>query len=330
MGILTQAELEKEIRAGSFRAVYLLLGPEAFLRRQALMHLRKNVLTPEALSLNYSEFSLRTSSLADLLKSVQTFPFASPHRLIVGTELEALHSGAQSMLLEYLSHPFGKAILVLDAQELDRRTSFYRVLRDKACVVEFPSLKGMALERWAEQCFRTRGLRISTAALKKLIALSGSHLQSLSGEIEKLALFAGVEKMIPDSAVDDLVLASRQHGIFELTGAIGRKDRPAALCLLGNLLDSGEQPLGILAMIARHFRQLLIAKEMLDAGKSSAEVGTAAQIPAFMLDEFLRQARVFDWVTTRRIYERLAGIDNRIKSTRVDPRILFDELICSI
>jgi DNA polymerase III subunit delta len=330
MALLTQAEFDQEIKKGVFRMVYFLHGPEEFLRRQALNLLRRSVLTGETFSFNYAEFSLRTASIMEVLGSAQTFPFGSPWRLVIAGDLEALPPDGQNDLAAYLDRPFHKAVLVLHAAELDRRTSFYKALREKTCVVEFPALKGAALQKWTAEYIRSRKLRMSAQSLRKLVELAGADLQSIAGEVEKLCLYAGEETSIPDSVVEELLLTSRQRGIFELTGAIGRKDRRAALMLLANLMESGEAPLSILAMIARHYRQLFVAKDLLEAGKPLGEIASAAQIPPFVLDEFVRQARTTDWQTARKTYTRLADIDNRIKSSRAEPRTILEEFICSL
>ena len=67
----------------------------------------------------------------------------------------------------------------------------------------------------------------------------------LAAELEKLLLYAGEEKNISDSAVENLISGSRQQGIFELINAVGREDRNGALRSLANLLGMGEQPAGM-------------------------------------------------------------------------------------
>jgi DNA polymerase-3 subunit delta len=148
--------------------------------------------------------------------------------------------------------------------------------------------------------------------------------------LEKLILYAGKEKSISDGAIEDLVRASRQHGIFELIGALARRDRSGALRSLANLLSMGEHPLVVVAMIARHCRQILIAKEHLLQGGNEREIGAAAQIPPFLLDQFLRQARAADSAEVQRMYIQLAEIDRRLKSSSGDGRMLLERLICSL
>src|SRR5512143_2292777 len=166
MASLTQTEFEQEIKKGIFRRVYFLHGPEAFLRRQSLSLFRKSVLTPETFNFNYSEFSLRTTPIMEILGSAQTFPFGSPRRLVVAGDLEVLSSEGQVELTAYLNHPFDKAVLVLHASELDRRTTFYKALREKTCLVEFPALKGSTLQSWTADFLRRRKLSISPHSLR--------------------------------------------------------------------------------------------------------------------------------------------------------------------
>ena len=93
--------------------------------------------------------------------------------------------------------------------------------------------------------------------------LAGSDLQALVNEIDKLILYAGKDKSIPDSAIGLMLSASRQHKIFDLTDALGARNTRRALELLQNILDMGENPLAVVNIMARHFRQLLVVKDLL-------------------------------------------------------------------
>jgi len=99
---------------------------------------------------------------------------------------------------------------------------------------------------------------------------------------------------------------------------------------LTNLLSMGEHPLVIVTMMARQCRQLLIAKEHLLGGSNAHAIGNAAQVPPFLLDQFLRQARASDAAQVQEMYIRLADIDRRLKSSSGDGRLLLERLICAL
>jgi DNA polymerase III subunit delta len=326
----TLSELEHDLSRSLFRPAYVLLGPEAYQVKHAIGLFRSRVILPEALAFNCTEVDVKSASMAEILAFANTFPMMSGHRLVIVRGIGSLPESEQKDLCAYLDRPAPKCVLVLEAETLDQRTAFYRKLKEQACIVECVKLKPAALERWAGEFVRSQGYRLSAQALSKLVQLAGSDQETLRAEIEKLMLYGGTDKSIPDSAVEMLVQSSRQRGIFDLTDALGKRDRRSALILLDNLLESGEPPLVVLAMMARHFRQMLIAKEMLGQRRSTREIAGAAQIPGFIAEEFLRQVRAFDLATIRRMHVRVADVDHRFKSTGADDRMLLESLIHSL
>lgn len=324
------AGLKRELEQGTIRPAYVLLGPEELAQREALALLKKHVLTPEALALNYSEFSAQDVSCRRIIEAAATLPMMSRHRMVVVTELEKMKEDQRAEMIEFLGRHGDRNVLVFTSSELDKRTTFFRSLKDRTCLLEFPKLKQYDLERRSEEIFRSQGLRVSQASVRKLVDLAGSDLQTLKNEIEKIALFCSDKNTVPDAAVDALVRASRQHTVFELTGALGRRERKRALSLLGNLLEAGESPIMIVNLCARHFRQILIAKDLLHRSAPKSAISTAAQVPAFALDEFLAQVGAMDLKTAEVMYQRLALADQRFKSSSVDERMVLEKLICAL
>jgi DNA polymerase-3 subunit delta len=322
-------ELESDLKK-ELRPVYLVLGPEIYQCRSAIALLKKYALSPDSAAFDFSEFYAGEASVDEIMEAGGTYPMLSRRRLVQVADVENLKESDQGFLLDSLAGLSKRSVLILLAEDLDHRKKFYKTLREKHCVAEFPKLKGIALERWADAFLRKQGYRCSSPTIKRIVELAGSDLQTLSSELEKLMLSSGNEKDIPKTAVEELVRASRQHGIFELIDAIGQRDRAAALRSLASLLSMGEHPLMIVTMMARHCRQILIAKESLLQGISSREIASAAQIPSFMVDKFLSQARAFDPASVQETYIRLAEIDRRLKSTSLDGRVMLESLICNL
>lgn len=327
---LTFDEFESEIMHGRFRPVYLLYGPEVYLLRRALSLLKEKVPDSKTQSFNLSEYSARDSGVEEIVKSANTFPMMSPRRLVLVTDIKLLPETGQQALAAYVDSPQEKTVLVLAGEEIDRRTGFYRRLLESVCVVEFEKLKGVALERWAATYISSKGNRIASSSLAKLVDLAGSDLFTLAGEIDKLCLYAGSQKEIKDQDISALVQASRQRGIFDLTGAMGRKDRKQALMLLGNLLEAGEPPLRVITMMARHFRHIIIAKELISEGRNLQDIGNALQSRGYVLQELMKHAKSIDLDAARELYRRLALIDRSLKSTNPDERMLLEHLVCSL
>ena len=322
-------ELEKDLQK-SIRSVYLLLGPEEYLCSQAFNILKGKILSPEGADFDYSVFAAGQSPIDEILGSANVFPMISKRRLVVVRDAEELKDADIETLINALPNISTRSTVIFAALELDHRKKFYKNFREQYCVCEFPKLKDAALERWAESYLQKRGFRLASSSIKRIVELVCSDLQSVSSELEKLMLYAGDAKIIPDAAIEDLVRASRQQGIFDLIGAVSQRDRNSALKSLANLLGMGEHPLVVVTMLARHCRQMLIAKESIQKGISSRDIGVAAQIPPFILDKFLRQVRGVENADIHEMYLRLAAMDKQLKSSSLDGRVLLESLICAL
>ena len=322
-------ELERDLKK-ELRPVYLVLGPELYQCMVAISLLKKHALSPGAEAFDYSEFDAKDSSIDVIMEAAGTFPMMSKRRLVLVTNVEKLKDADKDALLNSLQRLSKRSTLILFAEDLDHRKRFYKTIRDNNCVAEFAPVKGIALERWVEAFIRNRGYRASSATIKKIVELVGADLQTLSMELEKVMLSAGKEKEISLRALDDLVQVSRQQGIFELIKHVGRRDRVSSLKSLAYLLNMGEHPLVVVAMMARHCRQILIAKEGLQQGTSAHEIASKAQIPSFILDQFLHQARAADSASIQDMYIQLAAVDKRLKSSSLDGRMMLEHLICAL
>jgi DNA polymerase-3 subunit delta len=327
MIVQTLEELEKDL-AAAIRPVYLVLGPEEYHCDQALAILKSRITTPGAADFDCSAFTAGSSRVAEILEAANIYPMLSPRRLVVIEDVGKFKDAEAETLLEGLASISRRSTVILTAIELDKRKKFYKAFQKDFCLCEFPRLKGPALARWADDFVRKNGYRISAGALKRVVDVAGSDLRTLASEFEKLMLYAGAEKIIPDAVIEDLVRVSRQQSIFDLTNAVGRRDRGGALRSLGNLLGMGEHPLVIVTMLARHCRQTLMAIEGLRERRNPRDIASAAQIPSFTIDQFLAEARAANPDTVKDMYIRLAEIDRQLKSSSLDGRALLECLIC--
>jgi len=326
MILQTIEELEKDL-AAAIRRVYVVLGPEEYHCSQALAILKSRVTTPGAADFDSSVFVAGGARIVEILEAANVYPMLSPRRLVVIEDVGKLRDADAEALLEGLAKISPRSVVILTAAELDKRKKFYKTAQKDFCLCEFPRLKGYELERWADAVVRKSGYGISAKGLKRVVDMAGPDLRTLASEFEKLMLYAGDEKNIPDAVIEDLVRASRQQSIFDLTNAVGRRDRAGAIRSLGNLLGMGEHPLVVVIMLARHCRQMLIAIEGLRDGKNPRNIASAAQIPPFAADQFIAFARAANPDSIRKMYIRLAEIDRQLKSSSLDGRALLEGLI---
>ena len=137
--------------------------------------------------------------------------------------------------------------------------------------------------------------------------------------------------------VETMVLAAKQRSLYELTDAISRRDRPAALALLHGLLnasDGGEDSaIGHLYMLARTFRQMLIIleKNVRDSRAIWSVLWQGFRMPPFAADDLIRQARRYKSRSDlTRALRLIARADLEIRSSPPDKRLVLERLVLAL
>ena len=137
--------------------------------------------------------------------------------------------------------------------------------------------------------------------------------------------------------VETMVLAAKQRSLYELTDAISRRDRPAALALLHGLLnasDGGEDSaIGHLYMLARTFRQMLIIleKNVRDSRAIWSVLWQGFRMPPFAAEDLIRQARRYKSRTDlTRALRLIARADLEIRSSPPDKRLVLERLVLAL
>lgn len=223
-------------------------------------------------------------------------------------------------------------------------------------MVELARVDEADAARWLQESASARGVTIEPEAARELVDALGADMMLVSSEFEKLALYAQGKQLrlaqpeiltqgfsaIPLPAitlgdVETMVLAAKQRSLYELTDAISRRDRPAALALLHGLLnasDGGEDSaIGHLYMLARTFRQMLIIleKNVRDSRAIWGVLWQGFRMPPFAADDLIRQARRYNSRTElTRAIRLIARADLEIRSSPPDKRLVLERLVLAL
>ncbi len=116
------------------------------------------------------------------------------------------------------------------------------------------------------------GKKITPGAFNLLRKRTGNNMSLIFEELDKLIAFVGEKEHIDERDIQTLVAHSSFDGIFALTDAIGKKSTSQALSSLHSVLNSGEPPIKVNALIARQIRLLLQAKLLVEKGNLKSTV----------------------------------------------------------
>ncbi len=231
--------LKKNILAGTIAPVYLLYGPESYLKEEIAGMIKKAMFPSE------SDAASNTALLygpdltpGELVSKASEYPMFSPKQLIIVRQFEKIKKPATKELQKqheekfnrYIQSPAEFTVLLLDADQVDKKESdkppfsTLKKYRHDFSAIKTPELFVSARAKAA-------GWTVEPDALKAFTSYIEPSAREMCHEIEKIIMYAsarGAEKRITAADVLDCVGISRSYNVFELEKALA--GRSLRLC----------------------------------------------------------------------------------------------------
>jgi len=324
------------LKAGKIHNVYLFYGPEAYIRKSAIAALEKKVLMPGLESVNRTV--MNAPSAQAVVESCETLPMMSDYRLIIVRDCALLTSGKakdeaqeSELLCDYIARVPETTCLVFELDTaIDKRKKLSKALLAMPGAVSFDTLDDAQLSKWIGQQLRPLGKRMDRSACEALAFTSGRDLTMLSGELSKLAAYAGAREQITEQDVEEIATHTAECTVFAMVDALSAGKVQQAFELLGVLLSSGEQRIGILALITRHYRQMMHLSAMQAERMAQAQMAKALGIPPFALSRLSRQIGRRSYASLRGMVELCVETDYNIKRGAIREDAALDRLMFAL
>jgi DNA polymerase-3 subunit delta len=316
MGATTRQKLGQDLKQGRLAPLYLLHGPEDYLREAAARRIADEALKDAPLrEFNEAAFSLAAGDVQQAIAAAEQLPMMGGRRVVRVTDFARLREADEGALMRYLARPAESAVVIFVADDLDKRRKLSKALMDSCVSVEFAALTDAEARQWARDRLKKLKADADERVVGQIVALTGTGARQLGNELEKLATAALPSGRVTMELVGALVGRSREHSNFELTDRLVARDRRGALSLLHKLLDDGAEPLMLIGLIASNFRRLALAKELMGQGRPKEEVFRLVNMPFSKREDFLATARRADAEELARRIQRIAAADLAIKTS---------------
>ena len=319
-----------EARAGTWRPVHVLVGTESFLAERIAKLLKKAVVGDGPRGFNDDLFQGSGLSAQRLLGAAKTLPMMAQARFVLVRDADAMAAAELDALTPYLAAPSPSTCIVLLAEKLDGRTKFPKAAKTTGAWVDCEPIKGPLLMRFLIAEAKRRGHAIAEEALQALVDAVGNDLATLDDAVERLSLYVGKGQPIDRAAVEACVSRVRVDSIWTVVDAVAARKAKPALAAVGTLLADREQPLRILAMVARQLRMVARMKQALADGLRGAEAAKFAGALPFKARDLETAARAFDDEAMRRAFRMISEADVALKGSKRAPELVVEETILAL
>lgn len=316
---MDRKEFLQAVKANSVRGAYLFEGVEENIKAAALAALRGQLL-PEGLE-ELNENLMENPSTDALIAAAETLPFLADKRLVVVREHPALAGKAEAdeRLTEYMAHVPDSCVMVfLCRGKADARKKLYRAIQKHGAVVTFSPLSDAELNAWIIKAFSALGKRCAPQTASLLAFTVGNDTALLRAEMEKIAALCGEREDVADEDVRAVATRSIECTVFEMVDAVVAGQEGRAFSLLKDMLLSGSDRIGILAMLLRQYRLLQHVKIMQFEKKSAQEIKQRLGVAPFAAERCIRQAAAYSGKEIKQAVDICLDTEYRIKSGRLN------------
>ncbi|MBJ6363078.1 DNA polymerase III subunit delta [Paenibacillus sp. GCM10012307] len=324
----------KEIRGGQVRPVYVLYGKERYRMQEFVTFLTDQLLNAEEKELGIVKYDTAETLIQEAVLEAETLPFFAARKIILIRDQTLLAAGKESKLehqpdrlLDYLKEPCETSTIVflVQADKLDERRKLVKRLKELDVLLMFQELEGNDLLRWMIKRAQTQGRELDEGAAELIMMRCGHNLQQISQEVDKLCLYVGEGGKIGRNEADTLTIPSVEEDVFALVDAMASFQTKRALELYKQLLLRKEEPIKIVALMARQFRIMLQIKELEGYQYTPQQIGSNLGLHPYVVKLAAEKARRYEASRLAIELSRLAELDYHMKTGQID-KVLGVEL----
>ena len=301
----------------------MLHGPNEFLIHEVVLGFRSDVLPEELRDVNTLILDGSVVDMDEIVNSVFTPPFMSNSRLVLVEGLlakfgsRAKKSSSRSTNLgnwvDFIGQITGipdTTILVFKEGDLTSGNALLNKLSAVADVRRFPDMSRAEVIEWIEERARSMGLEIEYSAKKLLAEYVGSELRVLNSELGKLSLYKGTDTVKRQDIIN-IVADVREESIFMAVDAAVQGQVGRSLKLVRSLIYSGYNPAGVIRMIERQVRLLILAKHLRVSGIPRSTWPKKLSLSGYPLRKTLAQEVSFSRSELEEFHNRILAYDLR-------------------
>ena len=305
-------------------------GPESFLKKRKLQELKDRFIKEIDVESNSLEvLDGQTIDLKTLNEKINTGSLFTAKRMIIINQIfKNKKSKIFSELATYLvkiANEDDKIIVFVDDELNTKKTpltteqkKLFNFLIKQKFIQEFKPLTNAGLMNFIKKEANSYHKEISPSAALELIKKTGSDLWLISQSIKKAAL-SQEEKIISLETINATATEIFNEDIFSLTDAISAKNKKLALKILEEQYAAGLEDEGIIAMLIRQFKILILIMEANKNGIRPDKIASELKIHPFVTKKGLMQIKNFRLEQLKQSLNDLISLDfaNKTGATNI-------------
>lgn len=290
-----------EWKRNIFKPVYWLEGDEEYYIDKAINYAEHHILNDNDTSFNLSIFYGRDASWPDVINACRRYPMFAERQVVLLKEAQQMRDVEK--LEAYVENPLLSTVLVVSYKnkKVDGRTKFAKTLKEKGVLVSTKKIYDNQLPEWTQALVQSKGLSISPKGLALLVDHIGNDLTRIENEIEKISVNLGKKKAISEEDVEEFVGISKDFNVFELQGALAKKDLAKAIRII-QYFEANPKAAPVQLILPSLYGFFSKVFMVYGAGTTDEKgVAAAIGVPPFFIKDYMQAAKAYDFAGVEKV-----------------------------
>jgi DNA polymerase-3 subunit delta len=342
-------QLVERLAKGKAIPAIVLMGTDPYLRDMCRNGIIRAFVPDAVRDWALARISLQGADWSEVFQRAQTLPMLAQLQVLIIDGAETIEvkkkddeDGSESSdseegddprketlqaFSEYLDSPAPFTVLLFEVPRLDKRQRLYKILYEKALIVELTI--GDQAAAFVAQMAKELNAEIEPAAATLLAEITNREPALMRLELQKLSLYVDGRARITVPDVKALVPNARKNTVWELADMIATRRGNDALAFLDNLLREGEEPIALVGVLSWMYRKLIEARD-LPAGTGGFQAARPLGMRPDAAAAAVRNAHRMTKDNLRAGLVALAETDSQLKSSNPDKRATMEFLIARL
>ena len=248
------------------------------------------------------------------------------------SDTEDNSSTKDKKLLAYLDNPNPDTVLIFCVYGKANGTKkITKVIKEKYTYIEISDLKIKDIYELTDKLLKNKGFKLDRDTIYYIINSLQNNYDLVYNEVEKIELYYGNNKDVKRVDIENIISHSMMDNNFKFIDSVINKDVVNSFKYYDDLMIQKVEPIMLLGMLAKEFRNMLLVKKSLNSSKKDLMNLTGLKFD-FQIDNIINKSYSYKEKQIEDLIVYLCDLDHDIKVGKVSNKLALQLFIlkCAI
>ncbi len=289
---------------------------------------------------NYETYDLNIDELDDVLEEAAYMSLFDEERIMLvknanmfGTskkksEDEDTVSNKDKKLLDYLNNPNSNTKLIFTINGKANGTKkITKLIKEKYTYIEYADLKIKEIYERIDKLLKNKGFKLDRDTIYYIINSVQNNYDLAYNEVLKIDLYYGNNKNANRKDIENIVSHTIMDNNFKFVDSIIKKDVKNAFKYYDDLMILKVEPIMILSMLAKEYRNMLLVKKLMDNSTKKDLMDITGLKFEFQIDNVINNSFSYREKDLEDLLVYLCDLDHDIKVGKTTNKIALQLFI---